>query len=97
MKKFDFVGHLKLFVIISLAIMLVGAAVNVIFGTQMDVAFKGGTVIRYSYETAPDLDKIAAAAAETLGKDVKVAFDEVNSTNVITGYRRPPVSSSSSS
>lgn len=84
MKKFDFVGHLKLFVIISLAIMLVGAAVNVIFGTQMDVAFKGGTVIRYSYETAPDLDKIAAAAAETLGKDVKVAFDEVNSTNVIT-------------
>ena len=84
MKKFDFVGHLKLFVIISLAIILVGVAVNAIFGTQMDVAFKGGTVIRYSYETAPDLDKITAAATETLGKDVKVAFDEVNSTNVVT-------------
>ncbi len=84
MKKFDFVGHLKLFVIISLVIVLVGVAVNVIFGTQMDVAFKGGTVIRYSYETEPDLDKITAAATETLGKDVKVAFDEVNSTKVIT-------------
>ncbi len=84
MKKFDFVGHLKLFAIISAAIMLVGLAVNVIFGTRLDVAFKGGTVIRYSYETAPDLDKVTAAAAETLGKDVKVAFDVLHDADVVT-------------
>ncbi len=84
MKKFDFVGHLKLFVIISACIMLVGLAVNVIFGTQLDVAFKGGTVIRYSYETAPDLDAVTAVAKETLGSDVKVAFDELNNAKVIS-------------
>ncbi len=84
MKKFDFVGHLKLFAIISIAIMVVGLAVNVIFGTQMDVAFKGGTVLRYSYETTPDLAAVTTAAKDTLGKDAMVAFDEVNSTEVVS-------------
>lgn len=41
-KSFDFVGHLKLFLLISLGIMLVGVIANVFFGTSMDVAFKGG-------------------------------------------------------
>ena len=84
MKKFDFVGHLKTFLLISLAIMLVGVVMNVIFGTQMDVAFKGGTVIRYSYETAPDMDALAAAAKETLGSEASVKQDEINNTQVIT-------------
>lgn len=84
MKKFDFVGHLKTFLCISLAIMLVGVVMNVIFGTQMDVAFKGGTVIRYSYETAPDMDALANAAKETLGSEATVAQDEINNTQVVT-------------
>lgn len=83
-KKFDFVGHLKTFLCISLAIIVVGAIVNVIFGTRMDVAFKGGTLLRYSYETAPDLEKVTAVAKETLGSDASVAFDDVNSTDVIS-------------
>ena len=84
MKKFDFVGHLKTFLCISLAIMLVGVVMNVIFGTQMDVAFKGGTVIRYSYETAPDMDALSKAAKETLGSEASVAQDEINNTQVVT-------------
>ncbi len=84
MKKFDFVGKLKKFLILSLAIMLVGVIINVIFGTRMDVSFKGGTVIRYSYKTAPDVDALTKAAQETLGKDAKLALDEVNSTKVVS-------------
>lgn len=84
MKKFDFVANLKKMLIISLAIMLVGVAFNVIFGTQMDISFKGGTQIRYSYETAPDMDKLTAAAQKALGKEASLALDEVNSTNVVT-------------
>ena len=84
MKKFDFVGHLKTFLCISLAIMLVGVVMNVIFGTQMDVAFKGGTVIRYSYETAPDMDALSKTAKETLGSEAAVAQDEINNTQVVT-------------
>ncbi len=83
-KHFDFVGKLKYFLIASVAIMLVGLLFNVIFGTRMDVAFKGGTVIRYSYETAPDVEKVTDAAKETLGDDAAVALDEVNSTEVIS-------------
>ena len=83
-KQFDFVGKLKYFLIASIAIMLVGLILNVVFGTRMDVAFKGGTVIRYSYETAPDVAKVTEAAKATLGNDAAVALDEVNSTEVIS-------------
>ncbi len=84
MKKFDFVGHLKTFLCISLAIMLVGVAVNVIFGTQLDVAFKGGTVLRYSYETQPEVETLAKDAKEILGAETVVALDNVNDTAVVT-------------
>lgn len=84
MKKFDFVGHLKTFLCISLAIMLVGVAVNVIFGTQLDVAFKGGTVLRYGYETQPDVETLAKDAKEILGAETAVALDNVNDTAVVT-------------
>ncbi len=84
MKKFDFVANLKRALIISLAIMLVGVAFNVIFGTQLDISFKGGTQIRYSYETAPDMDKLTAAAQKALGKEAELALDEVNNTNVVS-------------
>ncbi len=83
-EKFDFVGHLKIFLCISLAIMLVGVVMNVIFGTSMDVSFKGGTLIRYSYETAPDKAAFEKTAKEALGDDATVAFDNVNSTDVVT-------------
>ncbi len=83
-KSFDFVGHLKTFLIISCAIMVVGILMNVIFGTKMDVAFKGGTQLRYSYEVQPDLDKIEAAAKEILGESAEASFDEVNNTAVVS-------------
>lgn len=83
-KSFDFVGHLKLFLLISLGIMLVGVIANVFFGTSMDVAFKGGTLLRYSYETAPDMDALQSAAREALGSEATVATDTVNSTDVVS-------------
>ena len=84
MKKFDFVGNLKRFLIISLAIMLVGVVVNVFVGTKLDISFKGGTQIRYSYEAAPDMDKLTEIAKAELGNDVSLITDEVNSTTVVT-------------
>ncbi len=84
MKNFDFIGFFKKAVIISVAIMVVGLVFNLIFGTAMDVAFKGGTVIRYSYETQPDLDAFTTAAKKALGDTATVALDNVNNTDVIT-------------
>jgi len=84
MKKFDFVANLKKMLIISLCIMLVGVVCNVIFGTNLDISFKGGTQIRYSYESAPDMDKLTALAQEKLGKDASLNLDNVNNTDVVS-------------
>ena len=84
MKKFDFVANLKKFLCISLAIMLIGVVCNFIFGTKLDISFKGGTQIRYSYDAAPDLDKMTELAKKNLGKDATLSFDEVNNTEIVS-------------
>ena len=84
MKNFDFVANLKKMLIISLCIMLVGVACNVIFGTDLDISFKGGTQIRYSYETAPDMDALTAAAKDKLGSEASLNLDNVNNTDVVS-------------
>ena len=53
-KQFDFVGRRKVFIGISLAILLVGIVCNFIFGVELDIAFKGGTLLKYSF--AGDID-----------------------------------------
>jgi len=84
MKNFDFVANLKKMLIISLCIMLVGVVCNVIFGTDLDISFKGGTQIRYSYEVAPDLDALTKLAKEKLGNDATLNLDNVNNTDVVS-------------
>lgn len=84
MRNYDFVGNLKRALIVSLAIMILGLAMNVVFGTQMDLTFKGGTMIRYSYETAPDVDALKATAKETLGGEPQISLDDINSTKVVS-------------
>ncbi len=80
----NFTGRLKTFVLISAAIMLVGIVFNIIFGTQMDIAFKGGTQLRYSYTTQPDVAAVETVAKEILGEDAKAALDTINNTQVIS-------------
>ena len=83
-KQFDFVGHLKQFALLSIALMVVGLAFNVVLGTRMDIAFKGGTQLQYSYEKAPDMDAVQKAAQDILGKDASAALDVVNDTDVVS-------------
>ncbi len=83
-KQFDFVGNLKVFAIISAAIILVGIVFNVIFGTQMDIAFKGGTQLRYSYSAQPDVAAVETVAKEVLGADAEAALDDINNTTVVS-------------
>ena len=86
MKKFDFVAFLPKALMISAAIMVVGLLCNVIFGTQMDISFKGGTQARYSYtdEAKLDMDKITELAKKHLGNDAKLQKDELNGLKVVT-------------
>ncbi len=84
MKNYDFVGNLKKWLIVSGAIMLVGVICLVIFGVKLDISFKGGTRIQYSYTEAPDLDKFQKAAEEVLGHDVELSKDEGQGTKLLT-------------
>ena len=64
MKNYNFVANLKRALIISGIIMLVGVICLCIFGVKLDISFKGGTRIQYSYTEAPDLAKFEKAAEE---------------------------------
>lgn len=83
-KPFDYIGHRKLFVYISAALLLVALVFNLIFGTEMDISFKGGTLIRYSYSGTVDVDAAADVAKDVLGDEVSVQTETVNNTAVIS-------------
>jgi preprotein translocase subunit SecF len=84
MKNYNFVANLKRALIVSAAVMLLGLAFLAIRGVDLDISFKGGTRIQYSYTEAPDLDKLEKAAAEVLGGDVEIAKDDAGDTKLVT-------------
>lgn len=84
MKNFDFIKCRKICVIVSLCIFAVGILFNVIFGTKMDISFRGGTLIRYSYTGTVDASAAQSAAQDALGKDVEVTLENVDNTDVIS-------------
>ncbi len=71
-KKFNFVGNLKLYLIVSAAIILIGLVVALVLGPVVDITFSGGTKITYSYTGKIDTDKVAQLAADSIGKKVGV-------------------------
>ena len=85
----DFVGHRKIFFILSLAIIGIGLICNFIFGTTLDIQFTGGSMIKYSYTETKDfkLDELKSLVQKATPDDV-VTFsdskDMVNDKNVLT-------------
>ena len=73
-KQFDFIGKRKLFLLISVAILLAGFIANIFLGTELDINFKGGAIFTYSISGDVDKDGISAIAKDTLGEDVEIAF-----------------------
>lgn len=70
MKTFNikFYEHRKLFLGISIAVLLLGVIFNVIFGTELDIQFTGGAVIKYAYTGDIDQEDITQLAIESTGK-----------------------------
>lgn len=57
-KVLKFVEHRKILFTIPIVIFVVTIIFNIIFGTQMAIEFKGGTMLTYSYEGTLDTDAI---------------------------------------
>lgn len=57
-KLVHFTKFSKVFFSISLGIILIGIICNFVFGTQLDIQFRGGSYIKYSYVGNVDTDKL---------------------------------------
>ena len=69
-KEMNFTGRRKLFMGISLGIVIVGLLCTLIFGVEMDITFKGGTLLKYSYTGDMDEAQLKSFATEKLGHEV---------------------------
>ncbi len=83
-KSFDYIGHRRLFSIISLCVIAAGLLFNLIFGTALDISFKGGTLIRYSYAGELNMDTVTETAQKVLGGGALAVAETVNNTDVIS-------------
>ena len=71
-KNYNILGNRKIFLIIAAAVLLIGLLFNLIFGTKLDISFKGGTLLTYSYTGEIDADAVKDFASDTVGKDFSV-------------------------
>lgn len=71
-KVIDFVGKRKIYFTISAALIAVTILFSFILGVDVDIEFKGGTILTYTASGELDLEKIDAAAADVLGTNVTV-------------------------
>lgn len=68
----NFCKHFKKFFIFSASIILIGIIATVIFGVKLDINFKGGTRITYSYSGEINLDDAAKTIQDTINVPVNV-------------------------
>lgn len=85
-KQFDFVGRNKLFIGISLGIIIVGILCNIFLGIELDISFKGGTLLKYSFSGELSEDSADAFVTEHLGKkvDTQVVHNDLSGLNTLT-------------
>lgn len=81
MKTFDFVGNRKKFYILSSALILIVILFSFIFGVQLDIQFKGGTILEYIYSGDIDTSKVDSITEETTGMGASIQ----TANNTLTG------------
>lgn len=93
--KIDFYGHRKVFFAISLSIIAVGLICNFIFGTKLDIEFKGGAQLKYSYSGEVEAKTVTKAVQDctkrddvsvTINKNVKSADGKSAANNVTISF-----------
>lgn len=57
-KVFDFIGYRKVLFLIPIVIAVITVIFNCIFGIEMAIEFKGGTMLTYSYTGEIDTNAV---------------------------------------
>lgn len=65
--NFDFISKRKIFFTISIVLVVFSIVSTFIFGAELDIQFKGGTIITYVYDGELDYDSFANDAKSILG------------------------------
>lgn len=78
MKKFNikFYQHRKIFFGISLGLFAIGLIFNLIFGTELDINFRGGALIEYSYTGEVEQEVVDQAVEDAIGRTVSVTLTD---------------------
>ncbi len=71
-RQFDFIGKKKYFFIFSSVLIAVILACSFIMGVKLDIQFKGGTLVTYSYEGTLDSASIKELTERVIDKRVSV-------------------------
>ena len=82
-KIIDFIQNRKIWLTVYAVIIVAAIVVFAVFGANLSIDFKGGTVLNYSFDGSIDLNKIEATVEDTIGQ--KVAVSE--NTNFATGEK----------
>lgn len=75
-KIYNIVGKRKVYFAISLAFLVITLLYSVIFGVEVDIDFKGGTMISYSVEGDVALDDVEAKVGDIVGVNVTGTIGE---------------------
>ncbi|MGN0675252.1 MAG: protein translocase subunit SecF [Oscillospiraceae bacterium] len=65
--NFDFIAHKKIFFIISAVAIAVSILSSFIFGANLDIQFKGGTILTFIYDGELDQSQFERDATDALG------------------------------
>ena len=82
--NFDFVSRRKLMAIISLCLFALGILLSFVVGVDLDISFKGGTLVKYSYTGTLDKADVEALAKEHMGSGVAVDMTASGSTQILS-------------
>lgn len=78
MKKFNirFYENRKIYFTITIALLVLGVIFNVIFGTTLDIQFKGGVMLEYAYSGTIDTSAVESAVESATGQNADVRVYE---------------------
>ncbi len=80
---FSFYKNRYRFLTISAVLLLIGILASIIFGIKLDIQFRGGTILQYSYEGEISSDK----AEELLSKHLELPLTVQNTSEFATGKK----------
>ncbi len=71
--NFDFIGKRKYFFIFSTVLMAVILLCTAIFGVELNINFRGGSIVSYSYANEAEFDGLKDLVEDAIGKEVTVS------------------------